>query len=142
MTTAYGDNYTKTLDPTVQSGMLSPGLFDGKVRVQVDVYEASALASGSTIYVAKLPKGAIWLGLSNMVTDDLGTAGTISAGIVGTVAKFLAATTTHTANLQTFMHAIDGLQYAFTAALPDVILTTAGASVSGTIKTEIYYARE
>jgi hypothetical protein len=142
MGNVYGVNYTKTLDPTPGTNMLSPGLFDGKVRVQVDVYEAVSLAIASVIYVAKLPKGAIFLSLSNIVADDLGSATTLSAGIVGTAAKFLAATVFTTAGQRTVMGAIDGLQYVFTAALPDVILTTGSELANGTIKTEIYYARE
>lgn len=142
MGNVYGVNYTKSLDPTPQSGMLSPGLWDGKVRVQVDQYEAVSLAIGSVIYVAKLPKGAVFLGTSNIVADDLGSATTLSAGIVGTAAKFMAATVFTTAGQQTFLNVIGGLQYVFTAALPDVILTTGAEIANGTIKTEIYYARE
>lgn len=142
MGNVYGVNYTKTLDPTPQSGMLSAGLWHGKVRVQVDEYECASLAIASVIYVAKLPKGAVFLGISNIVADDLGSATTLSAGIVGTAALFKAATVFTTANQQTFLNAIAGLQYVFTAALPDVILTTGAELAYGTIKTEIYYAQE
>ena len=138
----YGVNYTKSLDPTVQTNLLSPGLWDGKVRVQVDTYECESLANASVIYVAKLPKGAVFLGISNIVADDLGSATTLSAGIVGTADLFLAATVFTTAGQQTILNAIAGCQYVFTAALPDVILTVGAEVADGTIKTEIYYARE
>jgi hypothetical protein len=142
MGNVYGVNYTKTLDPTPQSGMLAAGLWNGKVRVQVDVYEAVSLAIASVLYIAKLPKGAVFLGISNVVADDLGSATTLAFGIVGTGTKFLAATVFTTANQQKFLNAIDGLQYVFTAALPDVICTTGAELANGTIKTEIYYAQE
>ena len=59
MASVKGTNFTNaTADPVVNTDSSE---WSGKVRVQYDVYEASSLASGSDISVAKLPKGAkVW----------------------------------------------------------------------------------
>ena len=56
MASVKGTNFTNiTADPVVK---IDSGEWSGKMRVQYDTYEASSLASGSDISVARLPKGA------------------------------------------------------------------------------------
>ena len=56
MASVKGTNFTNiTADPIVK---IDSGEWSGKMRVQYDTYEASSLASGSDISVARLPKGA------------------------------------------------------------------------------------
>lgn len=139
MATVSGDNYTIWAAKGPPDSFLKAGQWNGKVRVFTDVYEAASIAAATIINVARIPKDAVWLGMSSLVTDALGSGVTIQCGITGATTKFLAATACNTANLQTFMHAIDGLHYVFTAEAA-VILTTAGAAATGTIKTEICVA--
>ena len=72
MATVNGVNYAKALDPTVETNMLSPGLWGGKLRAQVDVYEAAAAADGTLIRIAKIPKGAHLIDVL-VSHDDLGS---------------------------------------------------------------------
>ena len=56
MASVKGTNFTNiTADPIVK---IDSGEWSGKMRVQYDTYEASSLASGSDISIARLPKGA------------------------------------------------------------------------------------
>ena len=53
MASVKGTNFTNiTADPIVK---IDSGEWSGKMRVQYDTYEASSLASGSDISVARLP---------------------------------------------------------------------------------------
>ena len=97
MATVYGTNATIQNASGPPDSYIKPGLWGGKVRVMCDTYEAVSLVSGSTIAAAYLPKDAIVLGLSNILTDALGSGVTIAAGITGTTGKFLAAVVCHTA---------------------------------------------
>jgi hypothetical protein len=137
MSTVYGVNYTKIKAqvPTI----VAASEWGGKVRCQIDEYEAASLANASTISIAKLPKGARWLGISKLVFDDLGSAVTLACGISGATTKFKAATSVASAGSMD-LDAIAGLGYEFTADT-EVILTTAGEQ-TGTIRSEIYYSVE
>ena len=141
MATVYGTNATIQNAAGPPDSYIKQGLWGGKVRVMCDTYEAVSLVIGSVIAAAYLPKDAIVLGLSNILTDALGSGATISAGISGTAAKFLAAVECHTAKQRKYFDVEAGLHYAMTAD-GWVLLTTAGAVANGTIKTEIYYAVE
>ena len=56
MASVKGVNFTNiTADPVVNA---DSGEWSGKLRVQFDTFEASSLASGSDISVARLPSGA------------------------------------------------------------------------------------
>lgn len=141
MATVYGTNATIQNASGPPDSYIKQGLWGGKLRVMCDTYEAVSLVSTSVIAAAYLPKDAIVLGLSNILTDALGSGVTISAGITGTAAKFLAATVCHTAKQRSFFDVEAGLHYAMTAD-GWVLLTIGGATANGTIKSEIYYAVE
>lgn len=105
-------------------------------------YEASSLESGSTISIGvPIPKGARLVDLV-VFADDLGTtAGTLEVGDSGDTDRFLAAYATGSA---TFKSAaangrIDNMYYEFPADT-QLLITTAGATVSGTIRGHFTYA--
>ena len=139
MASVKGTNFTNiTADPVVK---IDSGEWSGKMRVQYDTYEASSLASGSDISVARLPKGAK---VYDIVVhfDALGSA-TISVGDSGAAARYIAATATSSAGQMSMSQegAIGGVGYENTAET-DVLLTTGGASITGTIKCVVMYVVE
>lgn len=102
-----------------------------------DEYEASSLVSGSTITMGiPIPKGARIRSLE-LWHDDLGTtAGTLCAGTASDTNKFLTAFATGSAgkqNMQGTYGDIDGVGYQFTTD-EQIVIETAGATISGTIK--------
>ena len=140
MASVKGVNFTNiTADPIVNA---DSGEWSGKLRVQYDTYEASSLASGSDISVARLPKGAK---VYDIVVhfDALGGSTTISVGDSGAAARYIAATSTSSAGQMSMSQegAIDGVGYENTAET-DVLLTTGGGSISGTIKCVVMYVVE
>ena len=113
----------------------------GRLRIFYDSYVASGLAAGSTIDIARLPKGArVWD--VHIVHDDLGTAaGTLAVGDAAAAARYLAAFATGSAGKQT-MTGSNGVAAGFGYQQPaetTVILTTAGAAITGTIRSVVYY---
>ena len=140
MASVKGVNFTNiTADPIVNA---DSGEWSGKLRVQYDTYEASSLASGSDISVARLPKGAK---VYDIVVhfDALGGSTTISVGDSGAAARYIAATSTSSAGQMSMSQegAIDGVGYENTAET-DVLLTTGGGSITGTIKCVVMYVVE
>ena len=140
MSSVKGTNFTNiTADPVVK---IDSGEWSGKMRVQYDTYEASSLASGSDISVARLPKGAK---VYDIVVhfDALGGSTTISVGDSGAAARYIAATSTSSAGQMSMSQegAIDGVGYENTAET-DVLLTTGGGSITGTIKCVVMYVVE
>lgn len=113
----------------------------GKKRVKISTYEASATASGSLIEMDFLPKGARLLS-GKLVTDALGSGVTITVGDGTTAARFLAATTCNTANLNTpLTPGIAEIESGLTAETK-LILTVGGAAATGTIMLEVEYIEE
>ena len=140
MASVKGVNFTNiTADPVVNADSSE---WSGKLRVQYDTYEASSLASGSDISVARLPKGAK---VYDIVVhfDALGGSTTISVGDSGAAARYIAATSTSSAGQMSMSQegAIDGVGYENTAET-DVLLTTGGGSITGTIKCVVMYVVE
>ena len=77
MASVKGTNFTNiTADPVVK---IDSGEWSGKMRVQYDTYEASSLASGSDISVARLPKGAKVYDVV-IIHDALGSGVTLKVG--------------------------------------------------------------
>ena len=139
MASVKGTNFTNiTADPVVK---IDSGEWSGKMRVQYDTYEASSLASGSDISVARLPKGAKVYDII-VHFDALGSA-TISVGDSGAAARYIAATSVSSAGQMSMSQegAIAGVGYENTAET-DVLLTTGGGSITGTIKVVVMYVVE
>lgn len=105
-------------------------------------YEASALDSGSTISIGvPVPKGARIVEIV-VLADDLGTtAGTLEVGDSGDTDRFIAAYATGSATFKSLTKdgKIDNLHYEFTANT-QLLITTAGAAITGTIKGHFVYA--
>jgi len=140
MASVKGVNFTNiTATPVVKT---DSGEAYGKLRVTYDSYEASTLASGSDISVARLPKGAK---VYEVIVhhDGLGSGVTLSVGDSGSATRYIGATAAATAGKLVMSEdgAIDGFAYEQTAET-DVLITTGGAVASGTIKVAIIYAVE
>lgn len=114
----------------------------GRIRVFFDSYQADGLEAGSTIAVARLPKGAVVYDI-HVHHDDLGTdPGTLSVGTADAPALFLSAFATGSAGRQTMTGAhgaIAGVGHEC-PAVTDVMLTTADGPVTGTVKVAVFYA--
>ena len=140
MASVKGTNFTNiTADPVVK---IDSGEWSGKLRVQYDSYEASSLASGSDISVARLPKGAkVWDVIVHH--DALGTSVTLSVGDSASATRYIGATAAATAGklLMSEDGRIGGFGFQQTAET-DVLITTGGAAATGTIKIAVIYAVE
>ena len=140
MASVKGANFTNiTATPIVK---IDSSEWHGNMRVQFDSYEASSLASGSDISVARLPKGAKVYDII-VHFDALGSSSTISVGDADSAARYIAATSTASAGQMSMSQegAIAGFGYENTAET-DVLLTTGGASITGTIKVAVMYSVE
>lgn len=140
MASVKGTNFTNiTADPIVK---IDSGEWSGKLRVQYDSYEASSLASGSDISVARLPKGAkVWEVIVHH--DALGAGVTLSVGDSGSATRYIGATAAATAGKLVMSEdgAIDGFGYEQTAET-DILITTGGGTASNTIKVAVIYSVE
>lgn len=134
-------NTQKMTDITsVPKVMVKASEAHGRKRVWYDTYEAAALASGSTITFARLPKGATIYNVK-LMCDALGAGVTLDVGDSGDADRYIAkgATTWNTANQVVDSNAIDGVGYTLTAET-DLVITTGGASATGTIKVMVEYS--
>ena len=160
MAAAYGVNFTKNFP--VESGSTSAqsqvdvSEVGGRMRVAYDTYEASSLASGSTISMFKLPKGArVWQMI--LITDDLSGSGTLQVGDSDDPNRFITESICGDGNKVHYMHpkahasdgnvtllggvsgtGIDGFGYATTAETT-IIITTATAAITGTVNLACFY---
>ena len=112
----------------------------GRLRVWFDSYEASALASGSDITVARLPAGAT---VYEAVVHHgaLGTGVTLQLGDAADTDRLIGATAAASAGKIMLSEdgAIDGFGYRY-AAETDLKLTVGGGAATGTIKCAVFYA--
>jgi len=119
--------------------ILSPGLFDGRVKVIVDTYEASALANPSTITMGgRFTKGAVVL-MGWLAYDALGGSTTLDVGDAEDVDRYIDGQDTSSAGVTAF-NKTDGVAYTTdetVSTTPDTqFVVTAGGSgtLTGTIK--------
>ena len=121
----------------------------GKLRVFHDTYEAASLASGSDITIARIPVNAT---IHDVILkcDALGGSSTLKVGDSGDDDRYLAAVGTWNAagQVQSMLGgstaantAVAGLGYRTTAST-DIVITTGGATISGTIYCWVYYTVE
>lgn len=119
-----------------------PGFLNGTVRVSVDSITYAAQASGSTLTLGKLPKGAVVLGgaLITSVTTDTAT---LAVGVSGTAAKYKAAAAVTTADVPQLFGKAAALGAALTAE-ETIIVTTGAAALpaSGTLTCVIFFAAD
>lgn len=112
----------------------------GRLRVWFDSYEASALASGSDITVARLPAGAtVYEALVHH--DALGANVTLQLGDAADDDRLITAAAAATAGKIVLSEdgAIDGFGHHYTVET-DVKLKTGGGAATGTIKCAVIYA--
>ena len=147
MASVKGVNYTNiTADPIVK---VDSEVLGGKMRVSYDNYEASSLASGSDITIGRIPTNATIMDVV-LKCDALGGSSTLKVGDSGDDDRYLAAVGTWNAAGQTQSMlggstaantAMTGLGYRTTAST-DIIITTGGATISGSIHCWVMYTVE
>ena len=155
MATVYGVNFT-LFDQNTPKEMADVAEHGGRMRVQYDTYAASALAAGSTISMARLPKGSrVWQVI--LVTDDLSDTATLQVGDSSDPNRFITESICGDDNKLTAMYpkatatdsavtllggvsgtGIDGFGYEYTSAT-DIIITTATAAITGDINLAVFY---
>ena len=122
------------------SVLANAGDVHGSVRVFKDTYEASSLASGSDITIARLPKGARVVDI-HLKADALGGSVTLAVGDSATADRYISATVMNTADKQISLSsdgAIASIGYEI-GDVTDILVTTGGATASGTITSVVYY---
>tara|TARA_R100001082_G_scaffold108884_1_gene84915 strand:+ start:830 stop:1273 length:444 start_codon:yes stop_codon:yes gene_type:complete len=115
-----------------------------------DTYEASSLASGSDITIARIPAGAT---IHDVVikADALGGSSTLIVGDSSDDNRFLAAVGTWNVAGQTqsmlggsstgaATTAVTGVGYKVSSST-DIVITTGGATISGTIYCWVYWTQ-
>ena len=121
----------------------------GKIRVSYDNYEASSLASGSDITIGRIPANATIMDVV-LKCDALGGSSTLKVGDASDDDRYLAVVGTWNAAGQTQSMlggstaantAMTGLGYRTTAST-DIIITTGGATISGSIHCWVMYTVE
>ena len=147
MASVKGVNYTNiTADPIVNVDSEQLG---GKLRVSYDTYEASSLASGSDITIGRVPANATIIDVV-LKCDALGGSSTLKVGDASDDDRYLAAVGTWNAAGQTQSMlggstaantAMTGLAHRTTAET-DIIITTGGATISGSIHCWVMYTVE
>jgi len=147
MASVKGVNYTNiTADPIVNVDSEQLG---GKLRVSYDTYEASSLASGSDITIGRVPANATIMDVI-LKCDALGGSSTLKVGDSGDDDRYLAVVGTWNAagQVQSMLGgstaantAMGGLAYRTTAET-DIVITTGGASISGSIHCSVMYTVE
>ena len=144
MSSVKGVNYTNiTATPIVKSDSEVAG---GKVRVSYDSYEAASLASGSDITIGRVPTNATIMDVI-VKCDALGASSTLKVGDADDDDRYLAAVGTWNAagQVQSMLGgstaantAMTGLGYRTTAET-DIVITTGGATITGSIHCWVKY---
>jgi hypothetical protein len=140
MGTVSGDNYTKAVagDPSDRV----EAEWGGRLKAQIDNYEAASLATGSVINVGWLDPGEVFVA-AYVKADDLSSAGTLALGIpaspVSDADHFMAATVFTTAGQATLAILNSGHKNE-TDDRQIICLTTATEEMTGTIETVIIKA--
>ena len=140
MTAVKGVNTTKIDAGPSGDNAISQGYVNAEVEVATELYEASALATASTIDIAELPANAKVLAIV-INHDDLGTAVTLAAGDSDDPDRYITAASVASLGQIDTMR-VDGVQYVIGTNTGDsrVQLLTSG-TITGTIKTAVYYTR-
>ena len=129
------------------SVMIDSNNSSSPIMVWHDTYEASSLASGSDITIGRIPAGAT---IHDVILkcDALGGSSTLKVGDSGDDNRYLEAVGTWNAagQVQSMLGgstaantAVAGLGYKLSAAT-DLIITTGGATISGTIYFWVHYS--
>ena len=146
MSSVKGVNYTNiTATPIVKTDSEVQG---AEIRVSYDQYEAASLASGSDITMCRVPANATVIDVI-LKCDALGGSSTLKVGDSGDDDRYLAAVGTWNAagQVQSMLGgstapntAVAGMGYRTTADT-DMIITTGGATISGTLYMTVLYTQ-
>lgn len=109
----------------------------GFVKFFEDSYEASSLDSGSDISVGPVMKAGQKIIDAYIVHDALGSSSTLSLGDGDDADRLITATASNAAG-RIGLNAVDGQGYEFTADT-QLLITTGGASITGTVKVVVIY---
>lgn len=142
MATVKGVNTTKYDAGPSGDNAITHGLVNAQSEVWTDEYEASAAAAGTVIEMAELPTGAV-IHKIELYTDALGGSTTIDVGDSDDTDRYSAAPfDTSTAGVFV-SDTPDGALYEIGSNDGDsrLQLLTAGASITGTIKTVVTFSR-
>lgn len=139
MAAVKGANMTKYDAGAQGSTWIDKQDIKGTTLTQIDTYEAAALASGSTIDLAQLPTGAKVVDVQ-LFFDALGASSTLAVGDSTTSGRYITATSSASAG-QTSVLNVDGFGYTIGTNTGDsrIIVTTAGAAITGTVKLKVQY---
>ena len=149
MATVKGVNRTLKDTPTI-ANRLEPGLYDGRVKIAFDSYEAAGNLSGEIIeMIAKLPIGAKIVDVI-LDTDDLGNNATLKVGDYEDDDRYILATDHGGGSaLITRLNAIAGRLYEIDETTPgattsdrQIIITSGVAAITGTIKLIVLYTHD
>ncbi len=137
MASVKGVNVTK-LD-SVPARLPEVNAWHGRLRVQYDEYEAAALADGSDIAVARLPRGARVIDVV-VHHDALGASTTLEVGDAADSDRFVAARSTASAGSIALSAdgAIAGFGHEYDGAT-DLKLTLGGGAATGTVRSAVFY---
>jgi len=145
MADVYGTNYNALVNSQIEgSDQLDRVYHKGQVHFLYDTYEAAAAAIGTVIHLGPLPKGAVVLPGSRIVHDALGASSTIKVGDNDSADedddRYAAAESTAAAGDIVLGQGgvIDNMPYK-TSEECALVLTTAGAAITGTIKAFIAF---
>ncbi|ANS03920.1 staphylocoagulase repeat protein [uncultured Mediterranean phage uvDeep-CGR2-AD3-C191] len=139
MATVYADKYTDHFQTSPPS-KAHASLWGGRLKVQYGLYEASSVGAGSIIYFFKVPANAtVWD--INLHFDALGSSSTLAVGDSGDIDRYIDATDSSSAGAVNMGEGanIDGFGY-LNSSETDIYITTAGATISGTIKMSVVYS--
>jgi len=133
-----GVNVTKYDAGTSDTTWIDQGLIKSSIKIWSDVYEAVAVNIADTIVMAVLPAGAVIHDIL-LQQDALGAA-TVSIGDANTAGLYAAGVDVST-TLATSGLLPDGAQYVIGTNADDerILLTVAGAAITGTIKMAVLY---
>lgn len=121
---------------------IDKGFVNADIEVWTDEYEASALATGSTIDIAELPAGAKVLRIE-LITDALGSTSTIDIGDSDTTDRYSASPFDVASAGKHESDTVAGFMYVIGTNDGDsrIQLLSAVNTLTGTIKTAVYFIR-
>ena len=134
MAVVNGVEYQKTKN--TPRDQVQSNTWHGRVRCQYDTYEASSLSAGSTIKMGTLPKDARVVDMY-LHHDAMGSSVTLAVGDAGDPDRYITAAAASSAGSSRLVR-IDGLGFV-QAAETDIVVLTAGAAATGTIKLATFY---
>ena len=131
----------KLIDTGGLESQQARGTYDSRLKCMQDTYEASALATGSTIKMGgTLPAGARIQEVI-LATDAIGQHVHVCVGDSASAARYITYAI-GTAALFTRLNAVDGCDYIIGTATMDnqIVITTSNVSTAtGTIKLAVFY---